>query len=235
MLSLNLAIGLQSEDTPAVLVDGDFQYGDVSVQANIQGKNTILDLAPRVDELDPDIVNEVLVAHPSGVKILQPPRPERAELVTGAHLSQLLRYLAKLYPYVIVDTSHRLSETTLAAFDASDLVLLISTLDIPSISRTRKFLELVAKLNLDQQRISLIVNQFDPRVGISLEKLPQAFGMEPSVIVPWAYAASIESINRGAPILARRETTQQPSRQAIIKLVQHVKTRIKEMETVTVS
>jgi pilus assembly protein CpaE len=230
MLALNLAIGLQREDSPVVLVDGDLQYGDVGVQANTQGKNTILDLAPRVDELDPEIVNDVLVAHPTGIRILHPPRLERAELITGQNFGQLIGYLGKLYPYVVVDTTHRLTETTMAALDVSTLILLVSTLDIPSISRIRKFLELAPQLNLNAERLHLVVNQFDPRVGIGLEKLPQAFGIEPFAVLPLAYAPVIESINRGVPILARRETAQAPTGQALLALVRQVKNRLHELE-----
>ncbi len=83
MLAVNLAFGLHRGDTSVVLVDGDLQFGDVAVHANIQVRNNILDLTPRVDELDPEIVNEVLTKHPSGVKILNPPRLERGRADHG--------------------------------------------------------------------------------------------------------------------------------------------------------
>ncbi len=57
-VAANLAIALHNEDTRVVLVDANLQYGDVAMFFNEQGKNTILDIAPRVDELDADIVEE---------------------------------------------------------------------------------------------------------------------------------------------------------------------------------
>ena len=234
MLAVNLAIGLHRDDRQVVLVDADLLYGDAPVQLNTQSKLSILDLAPRVDELDPEIVNEVLATHVSGVKILHPPRPERAELVTGPQLTKLLLYLSKLFPYVIVDTTHRLSETTLAALDVSDLILLVSTLDIPSISRTRSFLELSKLLNLKPERIMLAVNQFDPRVGIGVEKLPHAFGKAPAIVIPMTSGVAIESINRGTPILIWREASQMPIGKAIRKSVQDVRARLREIERTAV-
>ena len=72
------------------------QFGDVAVFLNEQGKNTVLDLAPARDELDPDIVREVMVTHrASGVDILAcPPRPEMADKVTGEQFSKLLNLSA---------------------------------------------------------------------------------------------------------------------------------------------
>jgi pilus assembly protein CpaE len=235
MLAVNLAFGLHRGDTSVVLVDGDLQFGDVAVHANTQIKNTILDLAPRVEELDPEIVNEVLSTHPSGLKILNPPRLERAELVTGEQFQQLLRYLSTIFSLVIVDTPHRINETTQAAFSASDLILLVSTIDIPSIARTRKFLESATAFNLDPEHISLIVNQFDPRVGIGLDKLTQAFGKEPSAVVPFVYAEAVESINRGVPILSRSDSAQKTGGQALRQVVQFVRSRLNETKKSVIS
>src|SRR5574342_36254 len=68
-LAVNLALTLHNEDTRVVLVDGNLQFGDVAVFINEQGKNTIIDLAPRVDELEPEVVEEILIRHDaSGVR-----------------------------------------------------------------------------------------------------------------------------------------------------------------------
>jgi len=230
MLAVNLALGLHSEEHPAAIIDGDLQFGDVPVLFNTQSPLSIADLAPRVDELDPELVNDVLVRHPSGVKILHPTRPERAELITGPQFGQLATYFSELFPYVVLDTSHRLNDITLAALDVSDLIVLVSTLDIPSISRVRKFIELAPLLNLNPKKIVLVVNMFDPRVGISPEKLPQAFGHEPAALIPLAYSLVLGSVNNGIPLLAKRETIQQPAGEAVARLVKHVRQRLRETE-----
>ncbi|NQU30451.1 MAG: response regulator, partial [Anaerolineae bacterium] len=60
-LAVNLGVALHNDETHSVIVDGNLQFGDVAVFINEQGKNTILDLAPIVDELDPEIVGDVMV------------------------------------------------------------------------------------------------------------------------------------------------------------------------------
>src|SRR5258706_185597 len=49
-IAVNLALTLNNGDTRVALVDGNFQFGDVAVFINEQGKNTVLDLAPRADK-----------------------------------------------------------------------------------------------------------------------------------------------------------------------------------------
>ena len=232
VIAANLAVALHSQDTPTVVVDGDLQYGDIPVLFDSVSKLTVLDLTPRVAELDIEIVNEVLASHSSGIKILHPPRPERAELVAGPHFNQLLKFLGKHFTYVIVDTSHRISEVTMAALDASDLIVLVSTLDIPAMARTRKFLELAPLINLDAKRMMLVVNQFDQRVGITPEKLTQAFGKEAEAVIPLSRDLVIESINRGVPFLLRKNEAALPIGQAMLKAARSVRSRLVELDKV---
>jgi pilus assembly protein CpaE len=230
VIAANLAVTLHSEDTPTVIVDGDLQFGDVPVLFDSVSKLTVLDLAPRVSELDPEMVDEVLTTHSSGVKILHPPRPERAELVAGPHFSQLLTYLSKHFSFVIVDTSHRLSEVTMAALDVSNLILLVSTLDIPAIARTRKFVDLVPLLNLDLQRVMLVINQYDQRVGITPEKLAHAFGKDAEAIIPLSRDLVLESINRGVPFMLRKTDAGLPIGLAMLKTSRSVRSRLVALE-----
>ena len=140
-LAVNLALVLNSSETKVALVDGNLQFGDVAVFVNEQGKNTVVDLAPRADELDAEIVEEVMVKHSStDLHILAAPsRPEYAERVTSGQFSKVLEYLTHLYEYVIVDTSPTLTDVTLATIDVSDIIVLVTTQDIPSIKNCRLF------------------------------------------------------------------------------------------------
>jgi pilus assembly protein CpaE len=94
-LAANLAIALHNDDTPAVLVDANLQYGDVAMFFNEQGKNTIIDMAPRVDELDAEAIEEIMIMHdPSGVHILAAPQsPEQAEQVSVEQFTKVLELL----------------------------------------------------------------------------------------------------------------------------------------------
>jgi pilus assembly protein CpaE len=165
-LAVNLALTLNNSDTRVALVDGNFQFGDVAVFMNEQGKNTMLDLAPRSDELDPEIVEEVMVKHAaSGLHILAAPsKPEQAEKVSSGQFSKVLEYLSQLYAYVVVDTASFLNDVTLTAIDLSDLIVLVTTQDIPSIKNCRLFLDLLQTLGVERGRILFVMNRFDKRI-----------------------------------------------------------------------
>ena len=229
-LAVNLGVALHNEETRSVIVDGNLQYGDVAVFINEQGKNTILDLATIADELDPEIVGDVMVKHgASGVHVLAAPsRPEQAEAVSGEGFLKILQYLRRLYAYVIVDPPSLLTDVVLASVDESDVVVLISTHDIPAIKNTRLFLDLVSSLGVDRNRIILTINRYDKRIGITPEKISENLKVDAAAIIPLDERVVIPSVNRGVPFILGNKA--QPSSRGILSLAENVRTRILSIE-----
>jgi len=229
-LATNLAVCLNNEDTSVVIVDGNLQYGDVAVFLNEQGKFSILDLAPRADELDPEIINDVTIKHAqSGVRILAAPaKPEQADSVTSEQFTKVIRYLRNLYSYIIVDTATSLTNFTATAIDNSDLLILLTTQDIPSIKNSRLFLDEIDALGFDRKRVIFIMNKFDKRIGITPEKVSENLKMEISAVIPFEERV-IVSVNRGIPFLLVDKS--RPLSRSILSLAEVVRKRISELET----
>jgi pilus assembly protein CpaE len=228
-LAANLAVTLSNSETRVVIVDGDLQFGDVAVMFNEPEKTSVLDLALRAEELDPEFVESVLVSHRSGVKLIGAPRPEEAEEIRSEQFEKMLRFLSTLFAYVIVDTSTHLSETTLAAIDASDLLLVVTLQDIPSIVSTRRFLDLVPQLKIPSQRLLLVMNGFDERVNISPEKVNKTFQQEIAALIPLEQQVVIPSINRGLPFMLQGDILGKPLGKAYLSLAEAVRQRFKEL------
>jgi pilus assembly protein CpaE len=230
-LAVNLALTLHNEDTRVALVDGNLQFGDVAVFMNEQGKNTIIDLAPRAEELDPEIVEEVMLKHAaSGLHILAAPsRPEYAERVSSAQFSRVLEYLQQMYSYVIVDTAALLTDVTLAAIDVSDLVVLITTQDIPSIKNCRLFLDLSQTLGIDRERILFLMNRFDKRINITPDRVAENLKQEVALVIPLDEATATKAVNRGVPFVL--DNKNQPAARGVFSLAESVRARIAAQES----
>ncbi|RLD07497.1 MAG: hypothetical protein DRI32_00755 [Chloroflexi bacterium] len=229
-LAVNLGIALHNDETRAVIVDGNLQFGDVAIFINEQGKNTILDLASIVDELDPEIVGDVMIKHnASGVHVLAAPsRPEQAEAVSGKDFLQILQYLRRLYAYVIVDTPSLLTDVVLSSIDESDIIVLVATQEIPAIKNTRLFLDLASSLGVDRERIVFAMNRYDKRIGITPEKIGENLKTEIAAIIPLDERIVIPSVNRGVPFILGNKT--QPASRGILALAESVRSRIASVE-----
>ncbi len=229
-LAVNLALTLNNEDTRVALVDGNLQFGDIAVFMNEQGKNTIVDLAPRADELDPEIVEEVMLKHAaSGIHILAAPsRPEYAEKVSSGQFTRVLEYLSQIYAYVVIDTASVLTDVTLAAIDVSDVVVLVTTQDIPSIKNCRLFLDLLQTLGVARERILFVMNRYDKRINITPERVAENLKQEVSSVIPLDEATVMKAVNRGVPFVL--ESKSQPASRGILSLAESVRARIAAQE-----
>jgi pilus assembly protein CpaE len=231
-LATNLAISLYNDDTTVLLVDGNLQFGDVAVFLNEQSKYSVVDLATRADELDPDVVENVTVKHSqSGVKVLAAPnKPEQADTVSGEQFGKMLRYLRTVYSYVLVDTTSSLQEITLAAIDSADILVLVTTQDIPAIKSCRLFLDVANAFGLDRSRIVFVMNKFDKRIGITPEKVGDNLKQEILAVIPFEERV-IVSVNKGIPFLVADKS--RPLSRAILSLAEVIRKRVLEQETQT--
>jgi pilus assembly protein CpaE len=230
MLATNLAIGLYNEDTTVLLVDGNLQFGDLAVFLNEQSKYSVVDLATRADELDIDVVENITVKHSqSGVKVLTAPvKPEQGDTVTGEQFGKMLRFLKTVYSYVIVDTASSLQEVTLAAIDSADVLVLVTTQDIPAIKSCRLFLDVADAFGLDRNRIVFVMNKFDKRIGITTEKVGDNLKQPIQAVIPFEERV-IVSVNKGIPFLVVDKS--RPLSRAILSLAEVIRQRVLEQET----
>jgi pilus assembly protein CpaE len=229
-LATNLAVALHNDETPVTLVDGNLQFGDISVFLNEQSKNSVVDLTPRVDELDPEIVEEVLITHQaSGMKVLPAPfRPENSEGVSGDQFVKLLNVLKGMYSYVVVDTSSTLTDLTLATLqEASDLVILVTTQEIPSIKNSRLFLDLTRALGIDRRRLLFVMNKFDKRIGITPEKVAENLKQEIAVVLPLDEKTVVPAMNRGLPFMINSKS--QPVARSVLGLTDAIRQRLADL------
>jgi pilus assembly protein CpaE len=230
-IAVNLALTLNNDDTRVALVDANLQFGDVAVFVNEQGKNTIADLAPRAEELDPEIVEEVMLKHAaSGLHILAgPSRPEYAEKVTSGQLSKVLEYLQHMYSYVVVDTSPYLTDNILSVIDISDVIVLVTSQDIPSIKNCRLFLDLLQTMGVERDRILFVMNRFDKRINITPERVAENLKQEVASIIPLDEQVVTKAVNRGVPFVL--DGRNQPAARGILSLAESVRARVTALES----
>jgi len=230
-LVVNLGVALHSPDTPAVVVDGKMQFGDVVLFLNEHGKHNILDLATRADALDADVVNSVLITHEeTGMKVLAAPaRLEDADQISGEQFGELLQFLRTKFEYVVVDTASVLNEVTLAALDASDLVITLVGQDIPSIKDARLFLDWMRALEVPEERLFLVMNRYDKRIGITPERVGESFRHPVSLAIPDDFRHVLPAINKGKLVVWADRGA--PISRSIVKMAEMVRQRLAELET----
>jgi pilus assembly protein CpaE len=202
MLATNLAIGLHTDETPAVLVDANLQFGDVAVFLNLQVKNSVVDLAARADELEREYVEDVLMTHESGLKVLAaPPRPEMADEIQADQLRKVLQFLKRQFAYIVVDTGSTMDDVTLAVLDGSDVLMMVATPDIPAIKDSRLLFDLLSVLDYPRERVFFVLNKMDRKTGITADAVAENLKRPVEGQIPAEEKLVSASINRGTPLI----------------------------------
>jgi len=231
-VAVNLAVAMHNDDTRVVIVDANLQYGDVAIFFNEQGKNTISDLAPRADELEFEIVEGVLQKHAaSGIHILAAPtRPEHAEKVVPDQFLKVLEFLRQMFAYVVVDVSGYVNEIAVSAIDVSDVIVLITTQDIPAIKNARLFLDLMQSMRIDRDRVVFVMNRYDKRLAkITLERVSENLKQPILAAIPLDERVAIPAVLNGVPFMLDNKT--QPVARGIYSLAEAVRARLSEKDS----
>jgi len=200
VIATNVAAVLaKAEARRTLLLDLDLQFGDAAIMLGIEPEKTIFDFVNAPGELDPDKLVGYTTKHKSGLDILPAPlRPEDAELVTEAKLGRLLEVARACYDAIVVDTSPFFHGPMLATLDRTDELLLICSLDVPTLKNVRLALGTLDMLSFPRARIKLVLNRANSKVGMKQREVEAALEQQVSYEIPSDRAVPL-SVNKGQP------------------------------------
>lgn len=197
----NLSAYLAATGSRVLLIDLDLAFGDVGISLQMLPQNSIIDLVSMAGNIDEQAINAVVTKHDSGLEAISAPaEPSDADRVPGTTVAELIRVAKRHYDYVILDTPPAFTSHVLAAFDDSDLLILIATLDIPAVKNLRLTLDTLDLLGNRKESRLVVLNRSDAKVGLRPEDVVAAIKQDIAVMVPNSTAVPA-SVNRGVPII----------------------------------
>jgi pilus assembly protein CpaE len=208
-IASNLAVCIARTTKKRVaLIDLDLQFGDIAIMLNVSVKNTISDLIKEIGQIDSGLMEEYLVTHFSGVKVLAAPiKPEYAEYITSNHVEKIINTLREYYHYIVIDTSASFHETVLTSLDMSDRILLVSTLDLPTIKNVKAGLDVMETLHYPKEKIHIVLNKASEQYGIKYKDFENTLRHPISAYIPEDSQTVITSANKGFPFVMTRTET----------------------------
>jgi pilus assembly protein CpaE len=188
-----------------VIIDLDLQFGEVSTALRLRPRFTISDLLSREDIDEVDLaahIDDYVDTHDSGVMVLPAPKdPSDADRIHPVDVQRVIEAARKKFDYVIVDTPAALTEIVLAAFDLSNQLYVMATLDLPSVRHMGVFLNTLEKLKISSDNVKLILNKAERDVGLDVDQVTRLFPQGFTSVLPYAKEVT-KSVNVGTPVLA---------------------------------
>jgi pilus assembly protein CpaE len=199
------------------IIDLDLQFGEVSTALRLRPRFTISDALSREDIDEVDLathIEEYVVSHDSGVTVLPAPKdPSDADRIHPTDVQRIIEAARQKFDYVIVDTPAALTEIVLAAFDMSNQLYVMATLDLPSVRHMGVFLNTLEKLKIPSDNVKLILNKAERDVGLDVEQVTRLFPQGFTSVLPYAKEVT-KSVNVGTPVLAFAPTADVSRRMA---------------------
>jgi pilus assembly protein CpaE len=216
-LTVNLASALaRLSPGQVVIVDLDLEFGAVAAMLSCRPLATIVDLV-RAPALSPELVDRALLnVSGAGVSILAaPPTPDLATEVEVSALpgvpngvKGIIKALRQRFEWVIIDTAANFRDVNLTAFDAAEIIYLVTTPDIPTLHNTAKCIDvMVTQLGYDRTKVKVVLNHADSAVGLTVQDVAAGLDYPISYQFPRDAQTVGWAANCGRPFVIDRPRT----------------------------
>ena len=151
--------------------------------------------------MDVEMLDGLLTRHQDSLMVLAaPPHPDTRERVSPRLVSRIIRTLRETFDYVVIDMAPAFDEQVLTALDETDEVVLVATLDVPTLKNVKVAVETFDALHIAKDNRHLVLNRADDEVGINADKVEGILGMT----VATQIVSSVDvaaATNAGSPIV----------------------------------
>jgi pilus assembly protein CpaE len=202
------------------LVDFYGQFGDVALALDLRPEQTIADLT-HFGALDADLVENHLMKHESGLKVLAGVGRGQQQLQPTAdilHLAELFGLLRLKYRFVFYDIPPVLwSATTYVLSRCNHIVVVSNTIDLATLRDTTSLLETILTSHMPKDRIHLLANRISRQNQFTVRDLEEATGFEVVAQLPDDPQTVMGSYNEGKPFVIANASS--PVAQSLQKLM----------------
>lgn len=146
----------------ACLLDLDLQFGDAAFQLGMHPSLSVADLLAAGPRLDGALIRATGAQHDSGLHMIAAPTELMpVEGLASEDLIQIVDLAAREFGTVFVELPTNWTNWSLSLLARSDLVLLVAELNVPSLHRARRQLDLIRSQGLGDLEMRLVINRFE--------------------------------------------------------------------------
>ena len=202
-VATNLATSVQQarQRESVVLVDLDMHGGDLELFLDLHASQGLQHLSKDISRLDETIVRSSLVKHSSGLHLLASGYEGFDEVETTAGSTmRVISLLRSMHRHVLVDCGHVLESSVKEALDCSDQIIVVTTLSLPTIRRTKRLLDAFGAAQYPAGKVRVVVNRYVNDQKELLKETEDMLGVRMAGLIPNDYGTAREAIDHGKPL-----------------------------------
>jgi len=199
MLASNLADEMARQNRGKVLLmDLVLQHGNVSDMLDVPSTYTLMDVIENFERLDSNLVENSLVKHKSGFYVLPcPKQPEDEEFIASNQTKEVFQFFKGEFPFVIADVGHEFTKPAIAFMDVADVILLVTTPDVPSLYNTRNAVETLRRLGYNNGKVKVVLNRNRMKGAIDARVIQKNLSMDMFCEIQDDQSTCLAAINQG--------------------------------------
>jgi pilus assembly protein CpaE len=201
-VAANLAVCL-AERAPGrtILIDLDTRQSDVATFLNIRHNYSVVDALENPDRLDASFLQGLVVRHPSGLVVLPgPTRIERTQF-SAEQVQTMLEVVRSQFDHIVLDLRHDLDPGTIAALEASDSVLFLTSLTVSALRSAAAGLAAFRHLGVTPHHVKLVIMREGTGEDVTLKHANETLGLPIHWRTPSDYPTVVSAINSGEPVV----------------------------------
>ncbi len=202
-IAVNLALELANLTKEKVaLIDLNLQLGDVTTFLDLNPSFDISYVMSNINRVDETFLLSTLEKYKdtSLYVLADPPYLEQAEDITSDQISKLFDVLKETFSYIVVDTGSNFDGKTITVLDNSDLILLVTIVNLPAIRNCQRCLELFDRLGYSKDKAKIILNRYMENEEIKTEDVEDVLDRKIHWKIPNNYYTIMSAINKGIPV-----------------------------------
>ncbi|MEZ5401632.1 MAG: AAA family ATPase [Bryobacteraceae bacterium] len=174
-----------------LLADMDPTAGTLSFLLKVKSNYSFLDALSRSGGLDADLWRGMVVQH-KGVDVLLSPENAMDAVHDLPDPADVIAFCRQAYDYVVLDLGNPFNRWSQSILVQSDEILLVTTNELPALRSTQRALHHLNASGVEKSRIRLVVNRYNPDVGLNQEAIETALRSKVFRVIPSDY----ESVQR---------------------------------------
>ncbi|MBF0545709.1 MAG: AAA family ATPase [Candidatus Riflebacteria bacterium] len=220
VISANTALMLKkSYRKKVVLVDLNLCFGDQPIILNLPNEKNFFELSRIRPPMNFEKIQTQLTVHPTGLRVLfSPPLPEQGAQIRIDFVEQVLEILKDNFDFVIVDTQNQFGDLEIKTLELSDMIFLMTTMELTFIKNTKLIIDLLQKLKIPREKVKVVLNRAFKSLGLEPSQVEVSLRYAISHFIPSEGEIVIPSVNTGTPFVMQKKLEGSPLIVALEKI-----------------
>ena len=209
-IASNLAYELaQTTKENVALIDLNFQFGDITAFMDLQPSFDISYMFDNLNLLNNDFLLSTMEKYKdtSLYVLADSPYFKPSKKITTKQVTKFFEALKKCFSYIVVDTDNTFDEKTITTLDLSDIIFLVTIVNLPALRNCQRCLGLFEKLGHDSKKTQILINRYMENDEITAPDVENLLKKKVYWKVPNNYFALMASINKGILVTENNPTS----------------------------